>query len=108
MANSKMFVLLLGEKTKYLTKFVKWEVEHAIYLNLPIIVVNLNGNRNEDSQRMPTWLNNEICICCSCNAKIMQYSLEHWGDYHYQYQADTNKKGKHYSWKDTVYDDLGL
>lgn len=108
MANSKMFVLLLGEKTKYLTKFVKWEVEHAIYLNLPIIVVNLNGKRNEDTGRMPTWLNNELCISCSYNAKIMQYSLEHWGDYHYQYQKDADKKSKHYSWKNSVYTDLRL
>ena len=55
MANSKIFVLLLGERTKYLTRFVKWEVEHALYLNLPIIVVNLNKKRVVDSNRMPTW-----------------------------------------------------
>ena len=27
MNNSKMFILLLGKHTKYLTRFVKWEVE---------------------------------------------------------------------------------
>lgn len=108
MANSKMFVLLLGEKTRYLTKFVKWEVEHAIYLNLPIVVVNLNGKKEEDTTRMPSWLNNELCISCSFNSKIIQYSLEHWGDYHYEYQNDASKKGKHYSWKADVYESLGL
>lgn len=108
MANSKMFVLLLGEKTKYLTKFVKWEVEHAIYLNLPIIVVNLNNKRHVDEERMPSWLKDKLCISCSYNSKIIQYSLENWGDYHYQYQKDADKKTKHYSWKDSVYKDLGL
>ena len=108
MANSKIFVLLLGEKTKYLTRFVKWEVEHALYLNLPIIVVNINGKRDEDYERMPSWLNGQLCISCSFNAKILQYSLEHWESYHYQYKRDREKDGKHYSWKSGVYEDLGL
>ena len=108
MANSKIFVLLLGEHTKYLTKFVKWEVEHALYLNLPIIVVNLNGKRDVDSDRMPSWLYNELCIACSFNSKIMQYSLENWEGYHYQYKKDPDKDGKHYIWKSGVYEDLGL
>ena len=43
--NTKIFVLLVGEKTKYLYKYVKWEIEQALSLNLPIIVVNLNGKR---------------------------------------------------------------
>lgn len=108
MANSKIFVLLLGEKTKYLTRFVKWEVEHALYLNLPIIVVNINGRRDVDSERMPTWLNNQLCICCSFNSGIMQYSLENWEDLHYQYQKDPEKRGTHRYWTDNVYKNLGL
>ncbi len=108
MANSKVFVLLLGERTKYLTRFVKWEVEHALYLDLPIIVVNLNGRKDEDSDRMPSWLNGQLCISCSFNSKILQYSLEHWEDYHNQYRKDPEKAGKHYSWKTDVYRNLGL
>jgi hypothetical protein len=27
LANSKVFVVLIGEKTRYLTKFVRWEME---------------------------------------------------------------------------------
>ena len=108
MANSKVFVLLLGERTKYLTRFVKWEVEHALYLNLPVIVVNINGKREEDCNRMPAWLNGQLCLTCSFNARILQYSLEHWVDYHYQYKNDREKDGKNYSWNSSVYDSLGL
>ncbi len=108
MANSKVFVLLLGEKTKYLTRFVKWEVEHALYLNLPIIVVNINGKRDEDFERMPSWLNEQLCISCSFNARILQYSLEHWERYHYKYKNDREKDGKHYKWKAEVYEGLGI
>src|SRR5262245_40237236 len=47
--NSKIFVLLIGERTRYLQKFVKWEIEQAISRKMPIIVVNLNGNRSKDN-----------------------------------------------------------
>ena len=40
---TKVFVLLVGESTRYLYKFVRWEIEQAISLDLPIIVVNING-----------------------------------------------------------------
>lgn len=108
MANSKMFVLLLGEKTKYLTRFVKWEVEHALYLDLPIVVVNLNNCRNVDRERMPLWLSDHLCISCSFNAKIIQYSLENWEELHYRYQKDSDKRGTHRYWTDSVYQNLGL
>lgn len=107
MANSKVFILLLGSNTKYLTKFVKWEVEHALYLGLPIIVVNLNGRRNVDSDRMPKWLNNKLCISCSFNAKILQYSLENWPKLHYEYIKGP-ENGSHRQWKENVYIQLGL
>ena len=37
MSNTKVFVLLIGNNTRFLRKFVKWEIETAIRLNLPII-----------------------------------------------------------------------
>ena len=43
MQNSKEFILLIGEKTRYLYKFVRWEIEQALARELPIIAVNLNG-----------------------------------------------------------------
>lgn len=108
MANCKMFVLLLGDHTKYHTRFVKWEVEHAIYLKLPIVVVNIDGNQYINSAKMPTWLNDYPCIVCSFNVRILQYSLEHWGAWHKEYIADPVKSKKHYFWKDSLYKSLGL
>src|SRR5215472_12862811 len=49
MQNAKQFILLAGEKTRYLTKFVMWEVEYARKLDLPIIVANLNGTKEYDA-----------------------------------------------------------
>lgn len=108
MANCKMFVLLLGDHTKYHTRFVKWEVEHAIYLKLPIVVVNIDGKRSINSAKMPIWLNDYPCIVCSFNARILQYSLENWESLHKEYIKDPIKSKKHYKWKDSVYISLGL
>src|SRR6266700_6835285 len=45
MANAKQMILLVGEKTKGLRKFVPWEIELARKKDIPIIVVNLNKKR---------------------------------------------------------------
>jgi len=42
--NTKVLVVLIGEHTKNLYKYVRWEIEYAIENNIPIIGVNLNGN----------------------------------------------------------------
>lgn len=76
--NSKRFVLLVGEHTQYLYKFVKWEIEQAIRLDLPIIVVNLNGQRSMDNNRCPASLKNVSAIHVSFNASILQFALENW------------------------------
>ena len=46
MNNAKLFILLVGEHTKNLYKFVRWEIETAIAMDLPIIVVNLMERKN--------------------------------------------------------------
>ena len=39
MANSKTFLILIGSNTRYLYRFVKWEMELALYHGLPIIAI---------------------------------------------------------------------
>ena len=48
MNSSKNFIILVGENTKNLYKFVRWETEIALKQELPIIVVNLNGKKSID------------------------------------------------------------
>lgn len=43
---SNVFMILIGQNTKRLTKFVKWEIETALKRNMKIIVVNLNDKKN--------------------------------------------------------------
>lgn len=60
--NSKVFILLLGESTKNLRKYVKWEIELAIKLEIPIIVINLNNKNEVDIERCPKSLQNHLTI----------------------------------------------
>lgn len=106
MRNTKVFVLLVGERTRYLQKFVRWEIEQAIKRNLPIIAVNLNGRRSMDEDRCPPLLRDNLAIHVSFNAAIMQYALDHWPDSHLQYRQ-TQKTGPYY-YKESVYTGLGL
>ena len=62
MMNSKVFVLLVGEKTRFLYRFVRWEIELAIKKDLPIIVVNLNNKRTIDRSLCPAIARDTLAI----------------------------------------------
>lgn len=104
--NSKVMIVLVGEKTRYLYKFVRWEMEQALAIGLPIIVVNLNGLRKFDSDRCPPIIRSELAIHISFHAKIMQHALEYWPDSHAKFKFEGKKEAYHY--KDETYLRLGL
>ena len=75
LASTKVFVLLIGDNTKYLYKFVRWEVEQAIVRKIPIIAVNLNGKRSKDANLCPSILDGELAVFVSFNQKIIEILL---------------------------------
>jgi len=101
MRNSKLFILLVGERTRYLTKFVQWEIEQAISRSLPIIVVNLNGRRSMDETRCPKTARETLAVHISFNAVIMQYALDNWPTNH-EKSMNEGKSGPYY-YNDGVY-----
>lgn len=106
LANSKMFILLIGEKTRYLYKFVKWEIDQAIKRDIPIVCVNLNRMRQMDSNRCPSCLRDHLAVHISYNPAILQHALENWSDSYYSLKRD-GKSGPFF-YKDAVYQNLGL
>ena len=101
-----MFVLLVGEHTKYLYKYVRWEIEQAIKRDLPCIVVNINGKRSCDNNLCPALMRDHLAIHVSFNAKILQYALENWPDSSKAHKL-RGETGSFY-YKDEVYRQLGL
>lgn len=106
MRATKIFVLLLGERTRYLRKFVRWEIDQALKRDLPIIVVNLNGKRFMDEERCPALLRPALAVHISFNAAIMQRALDAWPPF------DTTQRSRQvagpFYYKDDVYKGLGL
>lgn len=104
--NTSVLIVLIGEQTRYLYKFIKWEMEQAIEMGLPIIGVNLNGIRKQDSDRCPPVIRDELAIYVSFNAAILQHALENWPASHQKYVGE-GKSGAFY-YKPEVYQKLGL
>lgn len=104
--HTKVFILLVGEHTRYLYRYVRWEIEEAIKRKIPCIVVNLNGKRSMDSALCPPIIRDELAIHISFNARILQYALENWPASEAQKRKE-NQKGAYY-YRDSVYDQLGL
>lgn len=104
--DSKVFVLLVGDSTRYLYKYVRWEIEQAIKRQLPIIVVNINGTRTRDDIKCPPIIKNELAIHVSFNTKILEYALEHWPASHYIKLKLEDKNSYHY--QPETYTRLGL
>ncbi len=103
---SKVFVLLVGDSTRYLYKYVRWEIEQAIKRELPIIVVNINGTRTRDDVKCPPIVKNELAIHISFNAKILEYALENWPMLHYEKLKLADQKSYHY--QPETYTRLGI
>lgn len=104
--NTKTFVVLIGESTRYLYKFVRWEMEQALALNLPIIGVNLNGLRYQDPNRCPPIIRDELAVHISYNAAILQRALETWPEHHRSLKQQ-GKSGPYY-YNQSHYEALGL
>ena len=103
MDNSKVFVLLIGKNTRYLRKFVKWEIETAIRLGLPIIAVNLNGSKSKDNL-CPASLDGELAIFIPFGKRIIQYALENWPNSYFLHK-NAGQIGAYY-YIDNVYKKL--
>jgi hypothetical protein len=104
-ANSKLLIVLIGEKTKLLTKFVKWEMEVALRLDLPIVGVNLNGSRVRDD-RCPPAIRDELAVFVPFKQKIVAYAMDNWPNAHAAYRREG--KVDWYFYTDQTYQNLGL
>ncbi len=108
MANSKQVVVLVGDNTFKLRKFVPWEIELARKKDLPIIVVNLNGKRTHDISLCPSAVEDETyTVHIPFGQKIMKYALNEFPD-DYNGTRDRATKGHRFHYKDHIYTQLGI
>lgn len=106
LANTSVMVVLIGERTKYLYKFVRWEIEYAVENDIPIICANINKMRSMDDNLCPPLLKEELAIHIPYGQKIIDYALNNWPDSHRKHRHE--KDSGYYFYKDHVYTNLGL
>jgi hypothetical protein len=105
-SRSSQVVVLIGEHTKNLYRYVRWEIEAAQELDLPIIGVNLNGEREYDESLCPPILRDRFAVHVSYNKNIIQYALDEFPAWYHANKATSTMTNMHY--KKSVYDSLGL
>lgn len=104
--NAKVVVSLIGQRTRYLYKFVRWELEQALELGIPIVGVNLNGRRSQDVDLCPPVIRDGLVIYVSFRPRIIQHAIKNWPG---QFES-LRREGKNgaYFYQDDVYQRLGI
>jgi hypothetical protein len=106
-SNAKQVIVLVGENTRNLRKWVPWEIEISQKLDLPIVVVNINDNRQMDSDLCPASLKQWPAVHVEFKAKIIQYALDNFPSQHATLYASVEKYDWYY-YSDSIYESLGL
>ena len=104
-STAKQAIVLIGENTRHKHRFVRWEMDVALGLDLPIVVVNLNGQRQLDPFLCPPILRDEYLVHVSFKARIIKYALDNFPPFYRQRSADA--RGALY-YPASVYKSLGL
>lgn len=96
---SSAVVVLIGEKTKNLYKYVRWELELALELGLPIIAANLNGANRQDNSRCPATIRDKGCVVhIPYKLSALKHAMANWpGEFSRLSYADRNGGARHYA-----------
>ena len=96
MKASDALVVIVGDKTKNLFKFVRWEIEFAIELDLPIIVTNLNNTNGKDEALCPPILRDHCAIHVPFKKNAIKFALEGFPSAYRTMSAAERAKGSRY------------
>jgi hypothetical protein len=100
--NTKMLVILIGENTAKLYKYVRWEIEYAIEKDIPIVAVNLNKKKTMDDKLCPPLLKDKLAMHIPFGQKIMDYALNNWAASHETHKSKGDIQA--YVYKDSLYE----
>ncbi|MCC4228616.1 TIR domain-containing protein [Zunongwangia profunda] len=103
--SAKQIIVLIGDKTKNLYRYVRWELEVAQTLDLPIIAVNLNNLRSQDIERVPPIIRDKYVVHIPFKLAIIKFALDNFpNEYHRRQSVDIGSR--YYS--DDIYQKLGI
>jgi len=107
MEQSSAVLVLVGTKTKNLYRFVRWELDLALELDLPLIVVNLNDRRDRDEILCPAIVEDACAVHVPFKMKAIKYGLDNWPTEYRSLGAQAKRQGpRHYP--TSLYARLGI
>lgn len=81
--NTKQAILLVGENTKNLYKFVRWEIEVAISMDIPIIAVNLCKSDRATAKTPPILRDKAYFVSVPFEMNKIKHALDNFpAEYH--------------------------
>ena len=81
--DTKQVLVLVGDSTKDLYKYVRWEIEVAINMDIPIIAVNLNKVNKAHVKTPPILKNKAYFVSVPYEVKKIKYALDKFpAEYH--------------------------
>jgi len=107
MQRSTAVVVLVGKKTKNLHKFVRWELDLALELGLPIIVANLNEKRELDVDLCPAIIRNECAVHVPFKIGAIRGALGAWPAEFRRLNGSEKQRGAR-TYSNDVYKNWGL
>lgn len=97
MQQSTAVIVLIGESTKNLYKFVRWELALALELELPIVAVNLNGSKVQDDL-CPPIIRDKCVVHVPFKLKPINHALTYWpAEFHGMSSNERSKGARNYS-----------
>ena len=76
--NAKILIVLIGEKTKNLYKFVRWEMEIALDMDIPIVAVYLNKSKGLDKDVCPPIIRDELVLHIPYKQAAIKWAIDNW------------------------------
>lgn len=105
-SSAKQSIVLIGNNTKNLYRFVRWEMDVASDLDIPIIAVNLNEQRTYDTALCPPILRDQCVVHISFKMNIIKFALDNFPSWYAR--NNQNDENINLSYPDSVYRDLNL
>ncbi|GAB6069906.1 TIR domain-containing protein [Thiomicrorhabdus hydrogeniphila] len=97
MAQTKQVIVLVGESTKNLHKFVRWEIEVAISMDLPIIAVNLDKSNSATAKTPPILKNESYFVSVPFEVLKVKYALDNFPS-EYHREKNNVPSSRNYDW----------
>jgi hypothetical protein len=85
---TKIMLVLVGDNTKNLHRFVRWEQEVALSMGIPIVAVYLNGSKSIDKNVCPPIIRDELVLHIPYKLATCRWAIDNWPA---KYQAHKQK-----------------